>query len=76
MSSLTSSVKLFIENYLCLVVDHEAEVFVDEFETQLEDGKLSHNVKTAIKQIETVGEDDWPIYHILKLYESVDASEW
>ena len=76
MSSLTSSVKLFIDNYLSMMIDHEAEVFVDEFESELEDGELSHNVKTAIKQIEDIGETDWPIYYMLQLYHSIEEIEW
>ena len=76
MSSLKDSVQLFIDNYLSMVISDEAQVFVEEFETQLENGELSHNVKTAIKQIEDLGETGWPIYYMLNLYDSIEEIEW
>ena len=76
MSSLIESVQLFIENYLCMVVEDEARAFADEFDTQLENGELAHNVQTAVKQIEDLGETAWPIYYILKLYQAAEESEW
>lgn len=76
MSSLKDSVQLFIDNYLSMVISDEAQVFVEEFETQLENGELSHNVKTAIKQIEDLDETGWPIYYMLNLYDSIEEIEW
>jgi hypothetical protein len=76
MSSLKDSVHLFIESYLSMVIGDEAEAFVGEFETQLENGELSHNVKTAIKQIENLGETGWSIYYMLQLYDSIEEIEW
>lgn len=70
MMSTTDTVNLFINNYLCTVIEGEAEVFADEY------SELSHNVKTALKQIEDHQQESWPIYYMLKLYESVNRLEW